>query len=915
MNRIYQVIWNDAKGKYVVVSEFAKRHAKRPQMKKIVAAFIAAGILAGVGTNAFAAAGYTINASGGDANGADSVLISGTRNYANGIQTVVVSGQDNTVSGQYSVSLGGCRTTVNALNATAIGGYESKIYGDNSIGILGSTGSDAHGSISVGFGSYITVANTVAIGRLATTDEDGTIAFGHDMGDKHASGSYSDSYYNRLVKVAYGKDAHDVVTVAQLPELALKSGESNLVLGTTKNADSVTNKTEYTLSLSKTLSVTSVTAGNTVINNTGLTVGGNTYVSNSGLNANSKKITNVAAGTAATDAVNYSQLQALNTSLTNQINNINTEITNLNTRIDNLSITNKGDGNIKIDGADQSTKSFGDSSSSGGSTSGSTSTGTSDNITFDFSLNPTLNVGDDTADGKININSKDGDTTISIDSSTGTISGLTNTEWDDSKYQAGDYEGSSNAATEGQLNTVYTEAKKHTNVTVEGGKTATAGGDYVGDSIKLKVTDNDGQLTYDMKLSNTIKVGEAGKDGKDGEDGSITIINKDGTNTTITITKDGKPGVNGKDGETTTRIVYDNKEVATLEDGMKFVGDDGTVIKKKLNETLSIVGGESDSSKLSTNANVGVVNDNGTLKVELAKNIDLGSDGSVTTGDTVINNKGLTIGGNTYVTKEGVNANYQKITNVKAGDVTYNSTDAVNGSQLYETRQKLGQLDGRLNKAAAGAAALAALHPLDFDPDAKWDFAAGYGHYAGASSAALGAYYRPNEDLMFSVGAALGNGENMWNAGVSVKLGSGSSHVNTSKIAMAKEIKDLRKELEELKGALLDVNVGKKLDTSKFQLFPDVEENHWAYEYVSVLKGNGILLGYPDGEMKGERPMTRYEFAAMLYRAMLKGAKLSDRILAEFAPELERFTVDTIAQDENGTPTIERVRVAKPAEE
>ena len=290
------------------------------------------------------------------------------------------------------------------------------------------------------------------------------------------------------------------------------------------------------------------------------------------------------------------------------------------------------------------------------------------------------------------------------------------------------------------------------------------------------------------------------------------------------------------------------------------------------------------------------------------------------TGDTISNGQSsvkldkegtVTINGKVSVNQDG------KVSGVAAGDISEKSTDAVNGSQLFETKQQVAQnvqsiskLGNRINKVGAGAAALAALHPLDFDPDDKWDIAAGYGNYNGENAAAIGAYYRPNEDTMFSVGGSFGNGENMVNAGVSLKLGQGN-HVSTSKVAMAKEIKDLRKELEGLKSALLDVNAGKKLDTSKLQLFPDVPKNHWAYEYVSTLKGNGVLTGYPDGEFKGDRPMTRYEFATMLYKAMLEGATLSDRILKEFAPELERFTVDTVHQDKDGKPTVERVRTVK----
>ena len=264
----------------------------------------------------------------------------------------------------------------------------------------------------------------------------------------------------------------------------------------------------------------------------------------------------------------------------------------------------------------------------------------------------------------------------------------------------------------------------------------------------------------------------------------------------------------------------------------------------------------------------------------------------------------------------------RQITNVAAGS---KDTDAVNVAQLKKVSKnitnidnqlvnlngRISNLDNRVNKVGAGAAALAALHPLDFDPDAKWDFAAGYGNYRGTNAAAVGAYYRPNEDTMFSVGGTFGNGENMVNAGVSFKLGSGSSHVSTSRVAMAKEIKELRGELEAMKSAMLDANAGKKIDTSKLQLFPDVPQNHWAYEYVTQLAGNGMIEGYPDGNFAGDRPMTRYEFAAILYRAMTKGAVLSDKILSEFSHELEYFTVDTVAKDKAGNPTIQRVRTVK----
>ena len=325
--------------------------------------------------------------------------------------------------------------------------------------------------------------------------------------------------------------------------------------------------------------------------------------------------------------------------------------------------------------------------------------------------------------------------------------------------------------------------------------------------------------------------------------------------------------------------------------------------------------------------------------VKIGENVSLTKDG-LTAGDTKVTNAGLSIGDKTYVTKDGLYANGNKVTQVAAGKVEKDSTDAVNGGQLYETNQaiannatnisslshSISNLDNRVNKVGAGAAALAALHPLDFDPDAKWDFAAGYGNYRGTNAAAVGAYYRPNEDTMFSVGGTFGNGENMVNAGVSFKLGAGSSHVSTSRVAMAKEIKELRahmaaqdKLIAQLTGPV-NALTGSHIQADLNTLFPDVPKNHWAYDYVTKLAQAGYIEGYPDGNFKGDAMMTRYEFAAVIYRAMMNGAardaKLGgdenlNKLLKEFEPELEYIRIDTIAKDKAGNPTIQRVRTVK----
>ena len=305
--------------------------------------------------------------------------------------------------------------------------------------------------------------------------------------------------------------------------------------------------------------------------------------------------------------------------------------------------------------------------------------------------------------------------------------------------------------------------------------------------------------------------------------------------------------------------------------------------------------------------------------VALDKNITVDS---VTAGQTVLNNDGVKVGesaalkadelkvdGKTYIDKNGLNANDKKVTNVEAGEISATSKDAVNGSQLYATNNRINKLGSRVNKVGAGAAALAALHPMDFDPDDKLTFSAGYGNYAGENAAAIGAYYRPDEKVMFSVAGTVGNGENMVNAGVSFALDR-TNHVSNSRTALAREVIDLRGQLAVMgaKMAKMEKAFG-MLDETKTKLFPDVPANHWAYEYIAKLAGNGYIEGYPDGNFGGDRLMTRYEFAAMLYRAIENGAALEEKIIKEFEPELGRIRVDRISGEDGDRDKIERVRV------
>ena len=289
---------------------------------------------------------------------------------------------------------------------------------------------------------------------------------------------------------------------------------------------------------------------------------------------------------------------------------------------------------------------------------------------------------------------------------------------------------------------------------------------------------------------------------------------------------------------------------------------------------------------------------------------------AVTAGKTSISDEGVKVGDKTYISDKGLNANDKKVTNVAAGELSETSKDAVNGSQLYKTNQevvnntnRINKLGSRVNKVGAGAAALAALHPMDFDPDDKLTFSAGYGNYAGENAAAIGAYYRPDEKVMFSVAGTVGNGENMVNAGVSFALDR-TNHVSNSRTALAREVIDLRGQLAVMgaKMAKMEKAFG-MLDETKTKLFPDVPANHWAYEYIAKLAGNGYIEGYPDGNFGGDRLMTRYEFAAMLYRAIENGAALEEKIIKEFEPELGRIRVDRISGEDGDRDKIERVRV------
>ena len=649
----------------------------------------------------------------------------------------------------------------------------------------------------------------------------------------------------------------------------------------------------------------SITAGDTFINNNGITISngaaGNTVsLTKNGLDNGGNKITNVAAGDVSansTDAVNGSQLHDVKT--------LAGQHTTVKAKDSNITVTEGTNGT----GGKEYTVGLGDKVTLGtdptkqvsiDGTTGIIKAG--DKVTIDGT---TGNIDA----GKVKINGKDG-----------TVNGLTNKTWDPNNITSGQ------AATEDQLKEVDNkitntsteltnkgmdfagnEGEFHRNlgekVTIKGEGTKAAS-EYSGENIRT-FADANGNVV--VKMDKNLKADSLAINGQNGQDGAAI---KGGT---------GKAGV---DGTNITRLVIEEKngtqhDIATLDDGMKYGGDTGNVIKKKLNEQVNVVGGITDENKLTTEDNLGVVSDgNNNLKVRMAK--DLKGLNSVTTNTLTV--------GDVKIDNSGINAGNKKITNVAAGDISANSTDAVNGGQLWKTNQTINNIGGavnelgtRVNRVGAGAAALAALHPLDFDPDDKWDVAAGYGNYKDAHAVSVGAFYRPNEDTMFSVGGSFGGGENMVNAGVSVKLGQGN-HVSTSRVALAKEVEDLKAivkaqsaEIKAMRGAMQSgTSVMKDVN------FPDVPKDHWAYSYVKSLADRGLLEGYPDGEFKGDRSMTRYEFAAIIYRALQNGAPIDSdmaKAIGEFDPEinrikdLDRTRVDRISGKDNDRHKVERVRV------
>ena len=827
------------------------------------------------------------------------------------------AGVQSTAIGAYAGSWGLASTAVGGLSkaegqlATAIG-YHSQANVDYG------TALGDYSEVKAGWGA--------AIGASSVADREAGVvgAFAPEGADsltwKANAGAVSvgsETITRQITNVAAGSEATDAVNVAQLKAATenagwnlstgkeitnptkVKSGATVDFSGDDENITVSKEETDYAtlvnVKLNRNLNVDSIHAGDFFMNNDmGIGFGGEAYITQSGLNANDKVITNVAAGVYNTDAVNVGQLKEVEEVAANANKGWNLSTNGVATSAINVApgeyVDFSGDKNISV---------------------------SNDGTKVKAELNKDIMLGDLT--GKY----------VSISGTNGTI------------------ETTGYIATKDR---VYADkGAKLADIDVTGNKISNGASSIVLDGSNVKVND---KVTIDQngKISG-VAAGEISSTSTDAINGSqLHQTNENVAANRADIDKN-KADIAALDNRVTQNeadIAQNKADIATNKADIATNKADIATNKANIAQNAADIKKVEALAKKHTTVAAGdniTVSDVGPnadggkeYKVALDKDINLDS---VTTGQTVMNNDGLKVGKDvsvtatavtagktsisdegvkvgdkTYISDKGLNANDQKVTNVAAGEISATSKDAVNGSQLYATNQevanntnRINKLGSRVNKVGAGAAALAALHPMDFDPDDKLTFSAGYGNYAGENAAAIGAYYRPDEKVMFSVAGTVGNGENMVNAGVSFALDR-TNHVSNSRTALAREVIDLRGQLAVMgaKMAKMEKAFG-MLDETKTKLFPDVPANHWAYEYIAKLAGNGYIEGYPDGNFGGDRLMTRYEFAAMLYRAIENGAALEEKIIKEFEPELGRIRVDRISGEDGDRDKIERVRV------
>lgn len=810
----------------------------------------AIGSFAEVGSNSYGLALGGYSRVGNNAKKSIAIGTSG-RGYTEG-RTEVKDGAS------YSIAMGG-KTTVgeNAEQSVAIGGYQA-IVGDNAkystaIGTRSDIAANVEHGTAVGYNTNVDANYGTALGNDASAKGEWSTALGASTDANHqatAVGSNAQALAGNSVAVGVNS------SVAEGADYSVALGTSSKV--EEGDAFTTTDLEDFKKKLGDTYNAAwNITSAD-----------GTLGVVSVGAKGKERRLVNVARGRIdadSTDAVNGSQLYGL--------------ASDLNEKIENAG----GDWVLTTNG--------------GTSPGGQTTIGKGNTVDFTGAKDPetkhqNIQVSQaQVTDGKGNVIGTDvsldlndcvklgkGANQVVIDGGTGTISGLSNLEWDYNSYLAGKYNGSTLAATESQLHDAFAYLDdKINNISITGDDNINVSKPADGEGGTETPGTGSTSPSFDITMSDNPQFGGHADDGQGhAANGSVTVVGIGTDGTAHKVVVDGATGT--VSGLSNTEWDW-NKYGKPAEEG-GYAGSTNAATESQLQGALE-----------------------GTVQYDRDEN------GNVDKTNVTLNKGGDSV----------------TIHNVAAGTA---DTDAVNVSQLNQAwdqinnnttaitniGNKVGELDSRIDEVGAGAAALAALHPLDFDPDDKWDFAAGYGNYRGENAVAIGAFYRPNEDTMFSVGGTVGNGDNIVNAGVSFKLGQGNN-VSTSRVAMAKEIKSMRDivakqdaQIQKLT-AMVNALVGMEAiapDTTT--IFPDVPENHWAYEAVETMAKTGLVKGYPDGEFKGDRNMTRYEFAQIVYNAIQAGIKVDERLVQEFRPELEYFRIDTISKDKDGNPVIQRVR-------
>ena len=862
-------------------------------------------------------------------------LAMGVGNTATKVQHMTAIGSKNTVSDATdTIIVGDNRTVTGANNTVTIGSSDAGTTTtvNEAVAIGHNTEVTAEGGVALGSGSKATVAAggigyDVKTGAASTE----TGAAWKATSSAVSVGDVANNVTRQITSVAAGTDDTDAVNVAQLKKAEEKINDveaeakkhTTVVAGDNTTVTAGTNAAggaEYKVSVKKDLEdMNSVNFGKITDDvraridkdsarffngseNIGITPKGiqieNTdtleqanftkygmyasegdktvYYTTNGISAGDQKINNVKAGEADTDAVNVGQLKKVDdkvTAVENKVNTVETKVNTIETKVNTIE-TKVNDVETKVNNVDTKVNNLETKVNTveaeakkhttvvaGDNTTVTQGTNANGGAEYKVAVNKDLvemnsvNFGKATDDVRARID-KDSARFFNGSENIGVTPKGIQIENTDTLEQA-TFTKSGMYASEGDKTVYYT-----TN--------GISAGDQIIKNVKAGVADTDA-----VNVSQLKKV----KDEITAATGTTTVTAGDH----ITVT----PTINGNSRDYKVSLSKD--------------------ITDQINNNTTNI----DKNKTEINKNRDDINKN---RNDINKNKDdiKNNRNDINKNrDDISKNAGNIANNTTNIAK-----NTEDIKNIKGNvtDIQNNITNINNNMNSF--KGDLSKMDKRIDKSVAGAAALAALHPLDFDPDAKWDFAAGYGHYRSGDAAAIGAFYRPNEDVQLSVGSTVGGDETVFNAGLSVKVGAHSG-VSRSRVAIGKEVLALKKTVAEQNAqiqkltALLNGVAGTKMKADHTTLFPDVAANHWAYEAVSDLSRRGLVEGYPDGTFGGDRLLTRYEFAQIVYRAIQDGVTVDDRLVTEFSPEMALFRVDTVAKNAQGEPTIERVRVNK----